>query len=146
MITSWSCRHGTVGNTPGQRYGDILGRNISGARGRLQLSQAAVSARMRALGFEWHQQTCMMSEKGRRRVTAEEIHGLARVLETSIARLMSPTDDDKTVTFPDGSVIPAASVQRSAVGENDGAVQWAGNTPVIPRPRPARRPGMAASG
>ena len=32
-------------------YGRILGRNISGARGRLRLSQAAVSARMKALGF-----------------------------------------------------------------------------------------------
>jgi len=111
-------------------YGRVLRRNISGARGRLQLSQAAVAARMSALGFDWHQQTAGAIEKGRRRVTAEEIHGLSRALETSIAALMRPSDDDKVVAFPSGDAVPAVSVQRSAgAGSNDGAVQWDGDVP-----------------
>jgi transcriptional regulator with XRE-family HTH domain len=115
-------------------YGDVLARNIRAARSRLGINQESVAARMRSLGYAaWLQQTAANVEKNRRRVTAEEIHGLARALETSIASLMRPADDDKTVAFPSGAAIPAASVAESAGrGANDGAVAWAGDSPVFP--------------
>ena len=72
-------------------YRRLLGRNVSGKRGRLQLSQTAVATRMRGLGFgDWHQQTVASIEKGKRRVTADELLGLAACLETTVHQLMSP--------------------------------------------------------
>jgi|ERR1022692_3050725 transcriptional regulator with XRE-family HTH domain len=118
-------------------YEEILGRNISAARGRVQLSQAAVAARMRELGFDWHQQTAGAIEKAKRRVTAGEIFGLAWALETSISALMKPTDDDEFVALPSGQAISAVSVQRSVCDGrawNDRAVLWIDEQPVFPGP------------
>jgi len=112
-------------------YGKILGRNISAARGRLQLSQAAIARRMAALGFDWHQQTAGAIEKGRRRVTAEEILGLSWALQTSIAALMAPAPEDQALEFPSGEAVSIAHVRLSARGFYDGAVTWHGNTPVV---------------
>jgi transcriptional regulator with XRE-family HTH domain len=106
-------------------YGEILGRNVSAARGRLQLSQAAVAQRMRVLGFAWQQQTAAAVEKNRRRATAEEILGLALALETTIPALMSAREQDEDVELPSGQPIGAVSVERLAGrGINDRAIRW----------------------
>lgn len=113
-------------------YSVILGRNISAARGRAQLSQGTVAARMRALGHtQWQQQTVASTEKGRRRLMAEEVMALASVLDTSISALMRPTEDDDLVRFPSGAVISARSVALSAVAHNDHAVTWDGDKPAF---------------
>jgi transcriptional regulator with XRE-family HTH domain len=127
-------------------YADVLARNIRAARSRADLSQQTVAARMRALGYEaWLYQTLGNVEKGRRRVTAEEIFGLAYALETSISRLMAPLEDDKVVDFPSGAEIAVASAVKSTEGKNDGAVQWDAETPVFPAPLSTARQ-LAASG
>jgi len=114
-------------------YADVLARNIRAARSRADLSQQTVGARMRALGYEaWLYQTVGNVEKGRRRVTAEEIFGLAYALETSIGALMAPVEDDEVVDFPSGAEIEVASARLSVQGRNDGAVQWNGEVPVFP--------------
>jgi transcriptional regulator with XRE-family HTH domain len=114
-------------------YGDVLARNIRAARSRVDLSQQELAARMRALGYKsWLYQTVGNVENGKRRVSAEEVFGLGWALGTSIAALMRPTEDDKLVEFPSGAAIPVGSVQRSATGQNDGAVQWRGEQPVFP--------------
>ena len=65
-------------------------RNVSGARGHLQYSQTAVAERMVNLGFDdWRQQTVANVEKGKRRLAAEELLALARVLETTVSALLS---------------------------------------------------------
>jgi transcriptional regulator with XRE-family HTH domain len=112
-----------------QTYGRIVGRNISGARGQRQLTQTSVAVRMRALGFDWHQQTVASVEKGRRRVTAEEIFGLALALETTMPTLLRPTDPDVDVVLPSGVSLAAVSVLRlsgpgQGRGFNDKAVRW----------------------
>ena len=114
-------------------YNEVIGRNISAARGRLRLSQAAVAARMKTLGFTWSQQTVASIEKTGRRATAEEIHGLAWALETTIATLMSPSDQDDDIELPGGQAVGVVSVQRLAGrGVNDHAVRWAGtNSPTV---------------
>jgi hypothetical protein len=90
---------------------------------------------MRALGHTaWLYQTVGHVEKGKRRITAEEVLGLAETLETSIGRLMSPDEDDNSVTLPSGAVVPVLHVQVSVRGQNDGSVQWDGNEPVFPEP------------
>jgi transcriptional regulator with XRE-family HTH domain len=113
-------------------YSDVLARNIKAHRGRANLSQDLVAARMKALGYTaWLRQTVTNVEKGRRRVTAEEVLGLAAVLETSVASLMKPTDDDVVVEFPSGAAIAVASVRRSVDGQNDRSVRWDGAIPEI---------------
>lgn len=116
-------------------YAEILGRNISGARGRLRLSQAAVAARMKALGFEWHQQTAGAIETGRRRLAVEEIVGLSEALETSIRALMAPVEDDKLLQLPSGATVTVEHLLQSVLnGKNDRSVQWDGNVPVFLEP------------
>ena len=62
---------------------------------------------MRALGYDtWHRQTMGKIERAERRITAEEVLGLAYALETSIAALMAPEDGDQVVDFPSGATIP----------------------------------------
>jgi transcriptional regulator with XRE-family HTH domain len=117
-------------------YGKVLGRNISAARGRLQLSQAAIARRMKVIGFEWHQQTAGAIEKGTRRVTAEEIFGLSVVLRTSIAALMAPADEDPVVELPSGDKVSAELVRLSARGDVAGKsrwdVRWKDDEPLFP--------------
>jgi transcriptional regulator with XRE-family HTH domain len=116
-------------------YGDVLARNLRAARSRLDINQEMLASRMRTLGYSaWLRQTVANVEKGRRRAGAEEIFGLAYALETSIGALMRATDDDTLVSFPSGGAIAAASVQRSAAGRNDGAVQWNSDSAVFPEP------------
>ena len=113
--------------TAATAYGVVLGRNISAARGRLQLSQGAAAARMRSLGFQWQQQTLAAVETAKRRATAEEIFGLALALDTTIAALMSASDQDGEVQLPGGIAIGAVSVERLAGrGVNDRSILWDG--------------------
>jgi transcriptional regulator with XRE-family HTH domain len=111
-------------------YGHVLAQNIRAARSRKGLGQALVAERMKALGYqEWRTQTVSATEKGRRRVLAEEILGLALALETSISGLMAATPDDRTVDLAAGP-IEAKSVERLATGFNDHAILWKGDVPV----------------
>jgi transcriptional regulator with XRE-family HTH domain len=109
----------------GTSYGTVIGRNISAARGRLQITQRASAERMRALGFGWKQQTVTAAEKGRRGVTAEEILGLAVALETSVSRLMSPGDGDGIIRLPGGQRIAPFTIARM-VREDNHSAPWAG--------------------
>lgn len=116
-------------------YKRILGRNISAERGRLQATQTAIAARMNALGFgDWHQQTLASIEKGRRRVTAEEVLGLVLALESTLDRLLSPVGGELWAELPSGSgeFVPSAEVIRLARGAKGGtgAVTWYKNMPV----------------
>jgi 8-oxo-dGTP diphosphatase len=130
-------------------YRLILGRNVSGDRGRLQLSQTAVAARMRALGFtDWHQQTVASVEKGKRRVTVEEVLGLVEALETTLPRLLAPINinGDLWVELPSGSGhdLPSMEVIGLANGAKGGAgaVSWYKNSPVQAPASPRAVEGM----
>jgi transcriptional regulator with XRE-family HTH domain len=113
-------------NVPPTPYADVLAANIRAARSRKGLQQEPLAARMQDLGFSaWLRQTVANVEKGRRRVTAEEIFGLAVALETTIAALMTASDPDGWVQFPNGKSIHSVSVELLAGrGRNDHAVQW----------------------
>lgn len=117
-------------------YGEVLARNIRAARSRAGLQQEPLAARMRALGYSaWLRQTVANVEKARRRVTAEEILGLSLALQTTMAALMAPDDDDKTVDLPSGHVMSAAFTQLSAYGfhADSAAVTWESDSPVFPQ-------------
>jgi len=105
--------------------GAILAGNIAAARVRRRLQHQELADRMRALGWKWVRQTVGEVENNRRRLSAEEIYGLAEALEVSIPVLMGPSDPDGFVAFPNGKYIHSSSLERLAGrGVNDHAVQW----------------------
>lgn len=109
---------------------------IAAARVRRRLQQSDLADRMRALGWKWVRQTVGEVENSNRRLTAEEIFGLAIALEVTIPQLMAPSDPDGIVEFPNGQAIHSSSFERLAGrGVNDHAVQWpdGGNSPVFLR-------------
>jgi transcriptional regulator with XRE-family HTH domain len=111
-------------------YSDVLAQNIRAARSRKRLGQANVVARMRALGFDqWHRQTMGKVERGERRLLAEEMLGLAIVLETSLGGLLDPSPDDRFVALPTGHAINAMTILRSIRHLNDGMVYWKDDEP-----------------
>jgi 8-oxo-dGTP pyrophosphatase MutT (NUDIX family) len=117
-----------VPDTHADAYRAILGRNISAERGRLQLSQTIVAERMREFRFgDWHQQTVASVEKGKRRVTAEEILGLVVALETTLPRLLAPVANggDQWVELPSGSgqQLPSSEIISLAKG-NRTSMAW----------------------
>jgi transcriptional regulator with XRE-family HTH domain len=112
-------------------YDQIVARNIRSARARLgPLGQESLAKRMRALGYSsWLRQTVSSTEKGRRRVSAEEIFGLALALQTTISGLMTALGDDEGVALP-GGVLSFKSVEQLATGRNDHSVEWVDDEPV----------------
>ncbi|HEY2552422.1 MAG TPA: helix-turn-helix transcriptional regulator [Streptosporangiaceae bacterium] len=107
-------------------YSEVLRRNIRALRTRAGLNQGLVVQRMNALGYDtWHRQTMGNVERGERRVSAEEVLGLAHALQTTVAALMNPIPDDKVVDFPNGAAVSVWSVQQMICpGLNVGQVAW----------------------
>lgn len=67
-----------------------LAENVREHRQRLGWSQGELARRMSDLGWPWHQQTTRRVEDGGRKVSAGEAAALARILGTTVARLMMP--------------------------------------------------------
>jgi transcriptional regulator with XRE-family HTH domain len=98
-------------------YGSVLARNIRAARAGADISQQVLAARMQSLGFgAWLHQTVANVEKEKRRVTAEEIFGLALALNTTVDRLMRPLPEDGKVGMPSGVVLPWQSAAITISG------------------------------
>jgi transcriptional regulator with XRE-family HTH domain len=108
-------------------YGEVLAQNIRAARARAGIGQELLAARMRFLGFDgWVRQTVGSTEKPSRRVTAEEIFGLALALEVSMSELLAPTVlNGPSVQLPGGS-LEAKSLIALATGRRTHAIKWNG--------------------
>lgn len=112
-------------------YGEVLARNVRGLRSRKGIGQKSLAARMRDLGYTaWFTQTVGKAERGERRITSEEVLGLAYALEVTVRQLLSPQPDDKRVQLPNGESVEVLSVQRMLEGSNDGAITWDGDRAV----------------
>jgi 8-oxo-dGTP diphosphatase len=89
-----------------ETYADLLARNLRAARAAANLSQADAGERMRALGFRsWLGQTVSASERGKRRVTAEEIIGLCAALECPPGALLLPVRGSADIELPAGQLV-----------------------------------------
>lgn len=64
--------------------------NIRERRERAGLSQSELSRRMAAVGWQYYPQTVQRVEGGQRKVSVGEAEALARILETTVARLIMP--------------------------------------------------------
>jgi transcriptional regulator with XRE-family HTH domain len=105
---------------------ELLGFNLKVARLRAGLSQSDTAGRMKKLGFkDWRRQTVGNSENGGRRVTVEELAGLALVLGVAPGRLLWPENGESPVSLPSGFAFPGVRLVM-----NDGSVEWAGEDPV----------------
>jgi len=125
--------------------GAILARNIAAARAGRGLQQSDLADRMRALGWKWVRQTVGEIENNRRRLTAEEVLGLAICLETTMLRLLTPLWTEEEVELPGGISLPQASVRIVLSGPDpemgkfsqvridypaERGVRWQDNTPA----------------
>jgi transcriptional regulator with XRE-family HTH domain len=71
-------------------YAEMIRSNIRAERARKRLDQADITAGMRTLGFaNWHRGILGKIERGERRLLAEELLGLADVLDIPAERLIS---------------------------------------------------------
>lgn len=123
-------------------YAEVLAQNVRAARARKGLDQEPVAARMRALGFPaWRRQTVAGVEKNTRRVTAEEVFGLAVALETSFMSLVEPVREDGPVGLPSGAELPFLAAHCLFWGGSELSVTWDDDTPRFPAEDPA--PGYA---
>ncbi len=111
-------------------YGTVLAKNVRAARARKGLDQEPLAVRMRALGYSaWRRQTVASVEKANRRLTAEEILGLALALQTTIGALMEPAADDEFVSLPSGQLVRGNTVSVSLRFGYDSTIMWDGNVP-----------------
>jgi 8-oxo-dGTP diphosphatase len=109
-------------------YASILARNLRAARAAANLSQTEVGERMRDLGFTaWMRSTVSLAEQGKRRLTAEEVFWLAYVVDVSVTRLASPTEDDNWIAAPNGGRIHAQHARERMRSTRDGAIRWERN-------------------
>jgi transcriptional regulator with XRE-family HTH domain len=111
--------------------GAILARNIAAERSRLGLDQKDLADRMRAVGWKWVRQTVGEAEKGHRRLSADEVLGLAACLETTVEQLMSPRKTDAPVELPSGQLLASIQVMALVSDTYDGptnrGTRWVGN-------------------
>ncbi len=120
-------------------YADVVAKNVRAGRARAGLEQEPLAARMRALGFDaWRRQTVAAVEKGTRRLTADEIFGLALALETRMSSLVEPASGDGDIGLPSGDVLPFLAVHELIWGGSTYSVAWDGATPTFPTDDPPR--------
>jgi transcriptional regulator with XRE-family HTH domain len=113
----------------------VLARNVRTARTRRELNQETLAARMKALGYdEWIRQTVSNVEKGKRRLTAEEVFGLSVALEVSVTSLMFPGPDDEPLVELRGGQLIAVPVQWALSSAPVGSVIWDGDKPKFSAP------------
>ena len=113
-------------------YALLVARRIKEARSAAGLSQADVAERMQQLGFHsWLSQTASSTERGRRRVTAEELLGLMVACETSMEALVYPAAEFQAVSLPAGHevILPAARYAYDPARHS----AWDGNKPLLTR-------------
>ena len=132
--------HGSTDATTATTYADLLRRNVKAMRARHGINQETLASRMRAFGFDvWVRQTVASVEGGKRRLTAEEVFGLAAVLHVPIMHLMTPVGCGELVALGNGVEWPIEDVRE--------LVQWGGRLRrILPdgltlpwRDRPERR-------
>lgn len=100
----------TEGGPPPIRAGvedGWLAANVREMRGSLGLSQGEIARRMSDLGWPWYQQTVRRIEDGTRKAGAGEAKALARILGTSVDRLMMPGREASSAGLLERAMGPA---------------------------------------
>ena len=116
-------------------YADVLARNARAARARAGIDQATVARRMSNLGFgAWVRQTVTKVERGGRRLTAEEVLGLSIALQTTVAALLMPANEDNAIILPAGGIFDGHAIQTSVMGYSPAAFYEPGSDKLMAAP------------
>ena len=117
-------------------YGDVIARNVRVAIARRGLSQEDLAERMRHLGYPaWIRQTVSNTVRGKRRLVAEELLGIAVACEVPITSLLLPSaDDPPLVTLPAGQPVAKPRQAFAPPGPDAGQVLWDRNVPKFSAP------------
>jgi hypothetical protein len=75
------------------RMAEAVSRNVAAERTRQKTEQKDLAAAMSTLGHDWTQRTVAEVEGGRRRVSLDELVGLALALGRTPPELLSPPED-----------------------------------------------------
>lgn len=123
------------GPFPATRYGELIARNIRAAMSRRGLSQEDLAERMRDLGYSaWIRQTVSNTVRGKRRLVAEELLGIAVATNVRIESLFLPSaDDPQAVILPTGEPVrfPGEWLPRQTESQSAApVVHWSGNTRI----------------
>lgn len=73
----------------------VFGQRVKGFREQAGLSQRALSERMRAAGFRWHQTTANKTEAADRPVPVEEAVALAQIFGVTVDELVRAPGDER---------------------------------------------------
>ncbi len=122
----------------------VLAENIRVLRASRGITQRQLADRMTALGYGWPHQIASQVENCARSVTADELLGLALVLETSVSQLLDPHGFDKKnpVHIDMGSAAPLDPDVALDLITGDGvfAVEWEENPTRVTWGRVVRNP------
>jgi transcriptional regulator with XRE-family HTH domain len=91
-----------------------LAANIRDARSRAGMSQGEIGRRMKELGWPWSQQTVARTEDGTRKVGAGEAAALARILSSTVDRLLMPGRQASLMALLDTTTARALSAWEQA--------------------------------
>jgi transcriptional regulator with XRE-family HTH domain len=138
----------TAGSTWSQAleatFGDIIGDNVKALRNEAGWSQAAVAEAMASLGFDWKRITMAQTEAAVRRVTFEELLGLAVLFAVPVVELLLPQQapDDQTVLEWHSGVLPPSVLLELLLGSSGalgrGGLTWRAAARAAGAPRGAR--------
>ena len=109
---------------------NVLARNIAAVRVRRGMQQQDLADRMRVLGWGWVRQTVGVAERGQRRLSTEELLGMAVALETTVTRLLTPSPEDGAVELPSGLALSPEVTGSLVSGNPAGHVRWQSNKNV----------------
>jgi transcriptional regulator with XRE-family HTH domain len=75
------------------RLSEAVARNVAAERTRRRMEQKDLAVGMARLGHDWKQPTVADVEGGRRRISLDELVGLALVLNRTIPELLRPSEN-----------------------------------------------------
>ena len=122
-------------------FGQIIGENVKALREEAGWTQAGVAEAMVSLGFDWKRITYAEVEASTRRVTFEELLGLAVLFAVPVLKLLIPTEapGDSTVLAWHTGDIPASMVRELFIGDGRdlgrGGLAWRAAARAVGVPR-----------
>lgn len=124
---------GTAGEVKRQRetqvtrrvvaFSELIAEHLRGRRTEVGWTQAQLAQAMTRLGFDWKRQTVAEVEIGTRRVSFEELLGLAALYSEPVLSLMRPGNGDY-VRFPENRQIDPDDVQALLAPGPDVGPTW----------------------
>ena len=105
----------SIGSRETVDYAQILADNIDRARDASGFTQAAVAECMARVGFPWKRITVAEVERGVRRVSLDELVGLAAIFGKPIVEFLLP-QGDVDYRLPSGRTLPAWMLLELVLG------------------------------